>query len=134
MQNFNSFIERKMIREMSAGLLNEEVADLDTPDREAYRKAKASFMIATTNETVAKRRCLSFAKASLSVSSVSDSIPSEVTRLCTKKINGSSTSNDSDLEGKDSKFAIFRTNCVDPDIRIHWSNCADLQYLCIYVV
>ncbi len=97
-QNFNLFIEMKMIREMGTGLSNDKLADLDTPDRTSYRKAKASFTIVTMNETIAKWRCLSFAKASPSVPSVLDSVPSEVTRLCTKKINGNSTLNDSDLD------------------------------------
>ncbi len=48
MQNFNSFIEMKMIREMGAGLLNDKLADLYTPDRKSYWKAKASFIIVTT--------------------------------------------------------------------------------------
>ena len=95
--NFNAFVEMKMMREMGSGLTNEEIADLDTPDRKAYRKAKASFMIAQMNETVAKRRRLSFTgETSSSVSSAATSVPSVI-----KPIDGSSNntnSNELDLE------------------------------------
>ena len=80
MNNFNAFMEMKMMKEMGAGLSADEIADLDTPDRKAYRKAKASFMIATMNETLAKRRQLSFMEAPSSVSSTGNSVLSVVTK------------------------------------------------------
>ena len=96
MNNFNAFMEMKMMKEMGAGLSADEIADLDTPDRKAYRKAKASFMVATMNETLAKRRRLSFTEASPSVSSAGNSVPSVVKP--NNSGNGSSNSNESDLE------------------------------------
>jgi hypothetical protein len=98
MTNFNSFIEMKLMRELGNGLTSEEIADLDTPDRKAYRKARASFMIATMNDSVAKRRCLTFNEASCSVSSTSNSIPSEVHP---KSASNSTGDNESDLDSMD---------------------------------
>lgn len=96
MHNFNAFMEMRMMKEMGAGLSAEEIEDLDTPDRRAYRKAKASFMIATMNDTLAKRRRLSFTEASSSVSSSGNSVPSVVKP--NHSSTGSSNSNESDLE------------------------------------
>ena len=80
MSNFNTLVEMRMMRDMGQGLTDEEINDLDMPERKEYRKTKAKFMIATMNEAVAERRRLSLNEGGSTSSSItgSDSMPSVV--------------------------------------------------------
>jgi hypothetical protein len=94
MENFNSFMEMKMMREMGAGLSKEDIDSLETPDRKAYRKAKVELMIIQMNEMVAKRRRLAFAEASSSSASPLEKQPGSNTTSNTT--TATTTANNSD--------------------------------------
>ena len=95
MENFNSFMEMKMMREMGAGLSKEDIDQLETPDRKAYRKARAELMITQMNEMVTKRRRLAFAEASPSTSPPQGKSGSNTTSNATTT---NTTANNSDDE------------------------------------